>query len=61
MSEKDLQELSAAIAACRICRDAPDGTPLPHEPRPVCVVSPTARIAICGQAPGTRVHASAPP
>lgn len=61
MSEKDLQELSAAIAACRICRDAPDGTPLPHEPRPVCVVSPTARIAICGQAPGTRVHASGRP
>ncbi|GHB18914.1 uracil-DNA glycosylase [Pseudovibrio japonicus] len=35
--------------------------PLPHEPRPVVVLSSTARIAICGQAPGTRVHASGIP
>ena len=61
MSEKRLAELSAAIGACRICRDAPAGKPLPHEPNPVCVVSPKAKIAICGQAPGTRVHASGRP
>lgn len=61
MSNTALDGLARSIAACRICRDQPDGTPLPHEPRPVCVVSPTARIVICGQAPGTRVHASGRP
>ncbi len=29
---------------------------LPHEPRPVAVLSGTARILIAGQAPGLRVH-----
>jgi uracil-DNA glycosylase len=29
---------------------------LAHEPNPVCVLSPAARIVICGQAPGIRVH-----
>ncbi|OYR18979.1 uracil DNA glycosylase superfamily protein [Brucella thiophenivorans] len=29
---------------------------MPHEPNPVCIISDTARIAICGQAPGIRVH-----
>jgi uracil-DNA glycosylase len=53
--------LAREIAACRVCRDTPRRTPLPHEPRPVCVLSSTARIAICGQAPGTRVHASGRP
>lgn len=61
MSEATLATLARAIGTCRICRDAPIGKPLPHEPRPVCVVSSTARIAICGQAPGTRVHASGRP
>jgi uracil-DNA glycosylase len=45
------------ISQCRLCRLAPRyGGPLPHEPNPVCVMSRTARIAICGQAPGIRVH-----
>ncbi len=60
----DLADLRAAIAACRICRDAPARGPdhqLPHEPRPVAVISPTARILICGQAPGLRVHESGLP
>lgn len=53
-----LQEL----AACRICRDEPlFQPPLPHEPRPVIQASPTARLCIAGQAPGTRVHASGKP
>jgi uracil-DNA glycosylase len=47
--------LRAAIPACRICRDAPV-KPLPHEPRPVVVLSTAARILIAGQAPGLRVH-----
>jgi uracil-DNA glycosylase len=56
-----LKQLSTEIAACRICVEQPRGKALPHEPRPVCVLSDTARIAICGQAPGTRVHASGIP
>lgn len=51
----------AAIGACRHCVDNPAGKPLPHPPRPVLRVSATARIAIAGQAPGTRVHASGVP
>lgn len=51
----------AAIRSCRICRDAPHGKPLPHEPRPVVRVSASARILVCGQAPGARVHASGLP
>lgn len=50
-----------AIHACRICRDAPQGPPLPHEPRPVLRVSATATICVVGQAPGVRVHASGVP
>ena len=60
-SRRALKALVADIRACRICRDAPQGTPLPHEPRPVLRVSMTARIGVFGQAPGTRVHASGAP
>ncbi len=56
-----LDRLLGAIRACRICRDRPQDAPLPHEPRPVLRVSPTATICIVGQAPGTRVHASGVP
>jgi len=59
-----LEDLRAAIAACRICRDAPARGPddrLPHEPRPVAVISSSARILISGQAPGLRVHESGLP
>ncbi|WP_420410772.1 uracil-DNA glycosylase family protein [Roseibium sp.] len=35
--------------------------PLPHQPRPVLQTSSKARICICGQAPGTRVHKSGKP
>jgi uracil-DNA glycosylase len=57
----DLAQLEQRIRACRLCRDLPSSKPLPHEPRPVLQVSTTARIALCGQAPGTRVHASGKP
>lgn len=56
-----MKRLVAKIEACRICRDAPIGKPLPHEPRPVLRPSTTARICICSQAPGVRVHASGTP
>lgn len=57
----DVQKLHRQIRECRVCIDQPLRTPLPHAPRPVAVLSPTARIAICGQAPGIRVHKSGVP
>lgn len=57
----DLDRIAASIRACRICRDQPQGAPLPHEPRPVFRVSATATICVASQAPGTRVHASGTP
>lgn len=56
-----LDKLLAEVRRCRICRDEPAGSPLPHEPRPVAVASRNAKILIAGQAPGTRVHASGVP
>jgi uracil-DNA glycosylase len=53
--------LEAEIAGCRICRDRPLGSALPHEPRPVLRASATARLLVAGQAPGIRVHASGLP
>ncbi|MGD9027698.1 MAG: uracil-DNA glycosylase family protein, partial [Methyloceanibacter sp.] len=57
----DLNAMLSAIRQCRVCVDTPSGRPLPHEPRPVLRASTTARLAICGQAPGTRVHLSGMP
>ena len=62
--EHELQTLRTSIAACRVCRDAPPRGMeyrLPHEPRPVAVLSSVARILIAGQAPGLRVHESGLP
>jgi uracil-DNA glycosylase len=56
-----LEAMLAAIRACRSCVEAPRGRPLPHEPRPVLRASSTARLAVCSQAPGTKVHASGTP
>lgn len=56
-----LEDLLTEIRSCRVCRDQPEGEPLPHEPHPVLRASATARICICGQAPGTRVHQSGTP
>ena len=57
----ELSSLLRDIGDCRICIDHPKGAPLPHEPRPVLQVSPNAKVAICGQAPGKRVHESGRP
>jgi uracil-DNA glycosylase len=57
----ELDRLLASIRACRTCVEAPESKPLPHEPRPVLRASSTARLAVCSQAPGTRVHASGIP
>lgn len=55
----DIEGLRHAIAACRVCRDRPWGGAerrMPHEPRPVAVISDKARVLIAGQAPGMKVH-----
>ncbi len=56
-----IERLKAEIGACRICRDAPAGKPLPHEPNPIVRISGTARICIAGQAAGTLAHQSSTP
>lgn len=61
MAASALDQLVREIRGCRVCVDRPKGRPLAHEPRPVLCVSRTARLAIVGQAPGTRVHASGKP
>ena len=53
---RELTALLAEIRACRICAEA-----LPLGPRPVLRASATARVALCSQAPGTKVHASGRP
>ena len=50
-----LDRLAEEARACRLCADLPLG------PRPVFRASPTARLLIVGQAPGTRVHATGIP
>lgn len=57
----ELENLSDEISKCRICVDQAVQNPLPHKPRPVLIASSNAPIAICGQAPGTRVHQSGIP
>lgn len=62
--QESLEALRLRIARCRICRDAPlkgEADRLPHEPRPVAVISRKARVLIAGQAPGLRVHESGLP
>lgn len=51
-----LETLLQSIRACRACSDN-----LPLGPRPVLQISPTARVLIASQAPGTRVHESGVP
>ena len=53
---EDLAQLLVEIKACRRCVEAPTGHPLPHAPRPVVRAAAGARLAVFGQAPGTRVH-----
>ena len=60
-ASRELSRLGREIRACRICIERPEGAPLPHAPRPVLRESATARICICSQAPGVRVHASGTP
>lgn len=59
--DEQLAALVRRIRGCRICVEQPRGAPLPHQPRPVLRASSTARLCLCSQAPGTRVHASGTP
>jgi len=56
MAESILDGLLAEIRACRHC-----AAHLPHGCRPIVQAGEGARIAIVGQAPGSRVHASGVP
>ncbi len=53
---RKLARLLGEIRACRICEEH-----LPLGPRPIVVASTAARIAVIGQAPGTKVHATGIP
>ncbi|MEM7658974.1 MAG: uracil-DNA glycosylase family protein, partial [Bacteroidota bacterium] len=54
--ETKLQTLLTEIRACRHCE-----AHLPLGPRPVLEASTESRIALVGQAPGTKVHATGIP
>lgn len=57
-----LDDTIAALRACRVCRDAPRFPPgFAHEPNPIIQASPTARLCIASQAPGTLAHARGKP
>ncbi len=51
-----MQKLIQEIRNCTVCTQH-----LPLGPRPVVAASPTSKIVIIGQAPGTAVHASGIP
>lgn len=51
-----LEDVATAARACRVCEGV-----LPLGCRPVFRVSPTARLLIVGQAPGTKVHETGVP
>ncbi len=53
---ESFDQVVAEARACRVC-----AAELPLGPRPTFRVSPTARLLIIGQAPGTKVHATGIP
>ncbi|ETX27176.1 uracil-DNA glycosylase family protein [Roseivivax isoporae] len=57
----DIASLREAIRACRICADRFAATRTRHAPRPVPWFDAGARILVCGQAPGLRVHEAGKP
>jgi len=52
----ELESLLAEVRACRACADV-----LPLGPRPILQASPSARILVASQAPGTKAHESGIP
>ncbi len=55
-TKTDFAAILTQIRACTVCAEH-----LPLGPRPIVRASPSARLAIIGQAPGTRVHESGVP
>ena len=53
--------LAEAILACRRCVTAPFGPPLMVPPRPIFVLSETAKLVIASQAPGFRAFTTGIP
>lgn len=51
-----MEKLLAEIRSCEVCK-----AHLPMGPRPIIAANPESRIAIVGQAPGTKVHQSGVP
>ena len=51
-----LERLLDEIQACAVCADG-----LPFGPRPILQAGSGARLMICGQAPGSKAHASGRP
>ncbi|MEO0358520.1 MAG: uracil-DNA glycosylase family protein, partial [Pseudomonadota bacterium] len=56
-----MAEIGDQIKACDLCKDRFAFTATQHRPRPVVWFRPSARILICGQAPGMRVQQSGIP
>lgn len=56
-----LARLRDEISACRRCADRFAATATAHAPRPVPWFATGARILVCGQAPGLRVHHAGKP
>lgn len=54
----EVRAFEAEVRGCRACADAFAATVTAHAPRPVARLSSTARVLVCGQAPGARVHDS---
>lgn len=56
-----MDNLITEIQACQLCKDRFSATKTGHAPRPVVWFRQGARILVCGQAPGARVHESGRP
>lgn len=56
MSNRKLIRLLKDVRACTLCAKH-----LPFDPNPVLRASPSSRVLIVGQAPGTKVHATGIP
>ena len=61
LAPAELEAVLAAIRACRHCVEAPQGKPLPHEPRPVLRASARRGSRCAARRRARKVHASGTP
>ena len=59
--DSPLSSLADEIRACTLCADRFAATATGHAPNPVVWLRRGARILVCGQAPGMRVHKAGKP